>query len=219
MKRILCRLLFSSLILFVAAPAAWAVDQTTVDWIATTSGRLKMQDNVTFLTNGDDATAGDGAILQLGYYDAATSENNFAGNWVPLTGEGSLNPSFDTTIGDTGGFVDGRFSLSTTFIVGTHQLPVGNPILSIRFYNSTALNTATFFGAVSNDAWVWATPTVAPPGSSVGPLTISNPNAALEWQGGGAGYFTNIAIPEPSAALLIVCAAGMFGGARRRGSR
>ena len=40
---------------------------------------------------GGSTLDGDGAVIQIGYFDGATTANNFLGNFVPLTGEGSLN--------------------------------------------------------------------------------------------------------------------------------
>jgi hypothetical protein len=191
-------------------------DQTTVDWANTLAGSFYSDAAKTILlSEGTPEINGDGFVLQLGYYDQATTANNFLGTWVPLTGEGSANTAFNTTsIGDDEanvGLGDGLFSFTTTFVVGSgtsgNNLPSSTAIpLAIRFYNSDSIATATAYGAVSNDAveWLWKTPAfddTAVIDIAVDPTTAGT----LEWQGGGTGYYTNQPIPEPSA----VCLAGL----------
>jgi hypothetical protein len=50
------------------------------------------------LTSGTPAL-GDGAMLQFGYYSLADHFDPFAGEWVPLTGEGARN-GWVSTVGD-----------------------------------------------------------------------------------------------------------------------
>jgi hypothetical protein len=193
------------------------------------------------LSGGSALIDGDGAVLQLGYYDAATTANNFAGNWVPLTGQTSANiaivpgsspaePYNATSIGDTtaNGGSDGTFFLSgLNFTVGDltsgNSLPASNTIpLAIRFYNGTTIATSTFFNVVSDDLWLWKTPST--PAVNVA-LSLDDPN--LEWlsiaQGQNANTafhttVTNTAIPEPSTIASLFIGASSLGLAliRRR---
>ena len=66
------------------------------------SGSYLMRDsNGSTVLTGGTAAEGDGAVVQLGYFNAATGALPFNGNWVPLTGQGGANSAFSTTsIGD-----------------------------------------------------------------------------------------------------------------------
>jgi hypothetical protein len=199
----------SWVILTMLAPAlaSFAQMQTTVNWSNTSDGALKNSDNATLLLAGTSVD-GDGFVLELGYYDQATIGNNFTGTWVPLTGQNSANEVYgNTSIGDTGGGPDGRFSLVTTFVQGStsqgEDLPSATTIpLTIRFYNATSTDTATAYGAVSNDAWLWKIPSTLP-GETIN-ISISGSTTGLEWLGGGSGYYTNTAIPEPSVEAILM---------------
>lgn len=190
------------------------------------------------LTPGS-AADGDGAVLQLGYYDAAAVGNNFSGTWHPLTGAGSLNiggdtgsglPFTATSIGDIGGGGapdgSGIFAFSIVFddmVTGTfHDLPTATTIpLVIRFFNGTSLGASTHFNAVSNDAWLWklpATPSPLPP-----TINISLSDAGLEWQSVAAGqsaasaFHTSIVtVPEPAVTTLVIFGCSVFVTRRRR---
>lgn len=167
-----------------------------------TQGELKDR-NGTLLTAGTSA-AGDGAIIQLGYYTGATQASPFIGTWVPLTGPGTM---LTTTIGDLGQ-ADGKFNLGHHFQSDSPNVPaIGTP-LAIRFYDGTSLETANYFNCVSNTGgyWNWTLGTPEPT------LTVSfkTPPEALVWQDGAASAFrTTIPIPEPSAWLLLSAAAGL----------
>src|ERR1043166_480175 len=79
-------------VLFLASWAALttihAANQTTVNMDS--GGHTLSDQNSVLLTSGTSAD-GNGAVLRLGYYDNATLANPFAGIFIPLTGEGSLN--------------------------------------------------------------------------------------------------------------------------------
>jgi len=168
------------------------------------SASLFDQNNVA-LSPGTTAD-GDGFIFQLGYYDQATASNNFNGNWVALTGQGSANIGGDisgsspaealnqTSIGDlnvnfgatnvplnTNG--SGAFALSVTFDSTTfntfNNLPQSTSIpLAIRFYNAYSLASATFYNTVSCNLWLWKTPSSPAPT----PISISLDDPGLVWE-------------------------------------
>jgi hypothetical protein len=186
------------------------------------------------LTGGSLMVDGDGTVLQLGYYDGATTANNFLGNWVPLTGETSLNtatipgssppePYNRTSIGDiTVKFAgDATFAMSLNFELGnaasSNSLPaVGStPPLAIRFYNNTTIASSTYYNVVSDDSWLWSAPSINDPFVNV---TISLNDLNLEWlstalgQGAESAFHTTIPlanVPEPAtwAGSLLMSAA------------
>jgi hypothetical protein len=202
------------------------------------SGSQFVFDQLVGKLNSGTAADGDGAVIQLGFYDNATTGNNFLGTWHAMTGSGSLNTggntglahSYNTTsIGDSGGGAapggSGIFGFSLVFdssITGTfNDLPSSTIIpLAIKFFDGTTLNNSNFYNVVSNDAWVWKTPAVPAPIPPT--ISISLSDSGLEWQSVAQGqsastaFHTSIAIvPEPTVTLL-----GGFGlaalAARRR---
>lgn len=194
------------------------------------SGTQFLRDASGTLLSAGTSADGDGAVLQLGYYDGASTGNNFLGNWIPLSGEGSLNtgviPGFsltfdNTSIGDlneaAGG--DGTFAIALTFTVGDSQtgdsLPSSTAIpLSIRFLNGTTIADSTHFNVVSSDTWTWKTPG-EDPAQPVINISLSDPN--LEWQGGESSAFrTTLAVPEPSTGLALIGGVAVLLAHRRR---
>lgn len=185
------------------------------------------------LSAGNTSLDGDGFVLQLGYYTGATTGNNFLGNWVSLTGEGSANTgnitgtglNFNqTTIGDTDDRnpdgAAGTFAVSVTFDTAfankSQNLPAVGVPLAIRFFNSTTVGPTALFNVVSNDAWLWQTPGEAP---SQPVISMSLSDANLEWQSVAQGQsdteFMTV-IPEPSSAALLGLGAAVLGLRRRR---
>lgn len=188
--------------------------------------------------SGGGAGDGNGDVLQLGYYSAATLVNNFAGTWVPLSGQTSLNtaivpgsnpsePYNATSIGDltVNGAADGSFALSLNFVAGSptsgNSFPAAGVPLALRFYNGTSIANSTFYNVVSDDLWVWKTP-VTPPTN----VTISLDDLGLEWQSIALGQAANTAfhttipitaVPEPSTWVAgALVAATLAAVARRR---
>lgn len=164
--------------------------------------------NGTLLTAGTPAP-GDGAVLQLGYYSAATTLNPFAGTWMRITGPGT---GYWSTIGDSR-VLDGTFSLTYHFKDTYSFVPPAGTPLAIRFYDATSLSAASHFNCVSNTdgTWNWAgglpEPTIN--------LTFSLTSTTQVWQGGAASaYRTTIPIPEPSACLIVMI--GTLALSRRR---
>lgn len=200
------------------------------------------QTGLTALSGGSPTIDGDGFVLQLGYYDGASTVNSFLGTWIPLTGEGSANnggaipltsPTLTfnkTSIGDrvSQGAGDGEFYLTVTFDTSnantSSNLPGSTTIpLAIRLYNASTLAAATHYNTVSKDTWLWVTPNTPEPL----PINISLAETGLEWESfGGAGHTVDngtggktslVLVPEPSSSvLLLVGMLGLVASRRRR---
>ncbi len=172
------------------------------------------------LPSGVTGVSGDGAILQLGYFDQGTASNLFAGQWVPLTGGGSFNPQFNTTVGD--GINSGapnRASFQLSLDTTTQRLPaVGTP-LGIRIFNqtlATALDAGNsrgwFSQTVVSPDWLWQNPAEPPTNPSIS-IAFTNANARLLSSGALLSSVTTVAtitpianpvvVPEPSSLLLL----------------
>jgi hypothetical protein len=163
--------------------------------------------NGSSLTEGMVARAGDGARLELGYFDLATVVNPFLGNWIMLAGG---------TIGDKGEgeLGDGRFELEANFIPGV-PLPAEGTPLAIRFYDAPPKSRPHFFNTVSNEQGLWNWRNGS---NEIVQVTLTFPG--LVWEGGGASAFRTtipVPVPEPSAVTLIVTA--MFSIAWNRRQR
>jgi hypothetical protein len=211
---------------------------TTIDWSNDGNTLVKDENNVALSTGA--AGNSNGALIQIGYYDGATSANQFLGTWVPLTGAG---PAL-TTIGDSPDGNDlaaGRFGFTTTFhfttnsgnnkpvdvfdssfdtaayttmssIPITSTAPPSSQILSIRIYNVGE----TRFNAVSNNNWMWQTPTDA--GTNLPAISLTQ--AGIVWEDSAHPFQTFLftAVPEPSSIVLLALGTGAlaFGYRRRR---
>lgn len=181
------------------------------------------------LTNGTGLD-GDGAIIQIGYFSApaagADPASYTALDWlsfIALTGDGSLNSGFDTTMGDGGGgaIPDGFYThTGITFDTTAHSgVPLAAQRIGIRFYNGTSVATSTGYNTVSAADGGWVLAGAADlPGTPVSPWMDTSVGlgglAALSWESGPGGAFTTI-IPEPSSMLLSLLG-GIFLLRRRR---
>lgn len=222
-------LFLAALALFTSAVTSFGAAIVT---IRLDSGSQFLRDSLGVFLTGGGFGDGNGAVLQLGYYDGATTANNFLGNWVALSGEGSLNtglvtgsspaePFNKTSIGDSAssGAGDGQFALALTFELGSSQtgnnLPNSVSIpLAIRFYNGTSISTSTHFNVVSNDLWTWKTPAEIPANPEVF-MSLSEANS--EWQGGASSEFkTTLPVPEPSTGLALLGGVALLVAHRRR---
>jgi hypothetical protein len=236
-------LLLSCLLLTAVGLRVSRADQTTVSF---DSGDHMIFDNAALhggsdvLLSGGTSSDGDGTVLQLGYYSGATAGNNFTGTWTPLTGQGSLSTATisgsspteqynKTSIGDiTAKFAgDGTFAMSLNFFAGSptsgQSLPTGGstPPLAIRFYNGTTIETSTFYNVVSDDSWLWITPTNASPSI---PISLNDPGlkwlSVVQGQDANTAFHTTIPlsqVPEPATILTAAaCAATLTIGALKR---
>lgn len=165
------------------------------------------------LTPGLELVSQDGAVLEVGYYTLASTENPFAGSWVTMVGP-SIPASTFATIGDKTNGAAGLFHRSTGFGVtplGPYAFPaIGTP-MTIRFFNAPASQVPTHYNAVSSVDWIW--PGLGDPQSQ---LTMDVSSAAsLLWFGGpGSTFRTTIPVPEPSGVLMVF--AGAAAGCMRR---
>ena len=177
------------------------------------------------LFGGSSGIDGDGAVVQIGYFTDATAGNNFGnGNFVPLSGEGSLF-NVSTTVGDSvnnGGDTGTLFSDALNIFAGLNGgandglFPAVDTPLSIRIFNNTTIAASTFYEAISNNLWKWKAPSETPPVvqlflDSAGLVAKSGTNVAPT----SANIQTNTQIvPEPTSAALIMV--GMLSLAARR---
>jgi PEP-CTERM motif len=226
--------------------SAFSQANTTVNWSnfsfdsATQNAVLFRDSSGNPLSQGTGNVNTDGSLVQLGYYDAGTVANPFAGNWIPLTGFG---PTLHTSVGDSGsnptsgGSGAGIIDFVTVFNLGTSSAvvypgdsgtyatqssisitsttPPNGQILSIRFYNTT--NGTGLYNAVSASDWQWQTPTTTGGGAIVNLLIADafadgagGSLADLIWQAGGSNAFKTV-IPVPEPSTFVLLGLGAIG--------
>jgi hypothetical protein len=193
--------LFTSCILAVSAKAASLI----VNWSMTPSDGRELTNRTGIPLSAGTPAAGDGTLLELGYYSMATASNPFAGSWTVLS---------SSTMGDNGIEVAGRFSTSS--ILGDAVLPglTTSTPLSIRYYDSASFATSTYFNAVSNTSGAWNYVIPIDPSLTIN-LAIDK-NVSIVFQGGVEGAFrTVVPIPEPSH-MILVLVGGFIALSRRR---
>lgn len=188
-------------------------------------------DGTTPLTSGVSGTAGDGAVIQIGYYSSATAGNNFGsgsfGSFTPLTGQGSVFGFANTTIGDTPanlspGPFNGFFISGINIQAGINDalLPTPGTPLSIRIFNNTTIAASTRYQALSNNLWLWQAPANAPLSptinmnlNSAGLVALSGATVATP----GSTISTTISTaPEPTSAALLMVGLVSLASRRRR---
>lgn len=183
-------------------------------------------DLVTPLTSGDPSTAGDGAIVQLGYFSASSPSDLFAGEFVALTGIGGLNSAFgNTSVGDDPseistilktGWAYFTVQFETTDPSRNQGLPAAGTFLAVRFFNCATLEASTHFNTISSSdsQWAWVAPSFPAPSSFLELTDYSN----IVWQDAANPGATTIAVPEPAAyaALLGMATLGLVAMRRRR---
>ena len=233
-----------ALLLWAGAADLWAQALTTVNFDS--GGKLVFDQN-TAATNpltAGPAGDGNGAVLQLGYYSLASTADNFAGTWIPLTGETSANTATvphstetynQTSIGDILFFgtanTPGTFAIRVDFKLGNatsgNNLPGSTTIpLALRFYNAQTIATSTFYNVVSDDDWLWTTPVIPPENFPI-VISLDKTVPPLEWlsiaqgQPANTAFHTTIslaAVPEPAtmATGLLTSAGVVFAAFRRR---
>ena len=230
---------------------AWSISSSSIFSAALVfnidSGSNPLRDkNGLLLSGGIDTARGDGAVFQLGYFTGATSDgNNFAGAWVPITGQGSANfvdgSAFDTTIGDNPSLVggggpgtaDGLFVIADFVIQDTAlTLPQAGTILSLRIFDKTSLTaTGNNFMTLSNNLWKWKTPgSLTDPNSTVNISLDQTTGLRMENRSGAGGLASTASgdtasasprptipfgVPEPSCSLLAFAGIVTFLARRR----
>lgn len=211
------------------------------------SGGLSVRNNggATPITAGSPNVNFDGGIIQLGYFNASSDNNNFLGTFIPLSGEGSTNfvsnTVFDTTVGDdfNQGFgppFDGQFQISLTYNDAQHSaLPATGTVLSIRIYNQTSIAASSHFMTLSNNSWKWKDlkSGVPSPTDAVN-ISFADPGVLRQENRLGSGGLTstpggttvsgdpqaNIAIvPEPTSAGLLMLGLVSLASRRRRAAK
>ena len=216
MKTFVVRL--AVLVLMLSARIAFgaAIVKVTMD-----SGSRTLLDKVgagAQAITGGTTSDGDGAVLQLGYYTAATAGFNFAGTWIGITGKGGANSAFNTvSIGDRNadGAGDGTFAFTLlvfdTLSTTSNVVPPVGAIVAFRIYNAKTIATSTFFMSLSDDSWIW--PPAGNPGDMTNTLTISLDDPSLRVQNSSGTGSTlapagnigaNIPVPEPSSQMLLL---------------
>lgn len=187
------KFLYASLAFVGMTGLCFGQDTTTVNW-GNFSSNSGTQSSILFrdaagnpLSQGVSNTNSDGTLVQLGYYSGAVDgNNNFTGNWTPITGFGSALPrtaigdAFNNNGGGGNGSGAGVIDFTTFFISGedqpfvydpqfsgsyqtqssvviTNTTPPNGIIMSIRFYDTINGLTGNF-NAVSANSWVWQSP-------------------------------------------------------------
>lgn len=202
---------------------------TLVSLFIDSGNRVLRNQSGTALTGGSTSVNFDGAVLQVGYFSSATVGNNFAGNFIPLTGQGSLF-NVQTTIGDSvlnggdnGSIFSDRLDIVTGLNGGANDglLPAANTPLSIRFYNATTIGASTFFETVSNNLWLWKAPAAAPNNPTVNLFfdsagLVARSGAVVAAPGTNINTNTPTAAPEPTSAALLMVGLVSLASRRRR---
>src|SRR6202000_1191594 len=98
--------------------AQTALSTTEVDWFNNSSTLLRDLNGVA-LTQGTANLNSDGALVQLGYFSAGTSANNFAGTWIPITGSSATGRTSVGDSGDLSGAGAGTLAFTTVFHFNT----------------------------------------------------------------------------------------------------
>ncbi len=179
-----------------------------INWSVTTEpGRRLVDRSFSPLSSGTGA-AGDGTLVQLGYYDAATPAKPFIGKWVTLD---------STTMGDDGIEEFGKFATSSTLGDEPFLAPaVGTP-LAIRFFDDVSIGQSTYFNAASNTDGSWNF--LAPDDPATVIDMVIDKAGGVVFRSRFFPFTTSIhvPVPEPTASLLAALGLSMVFLRRRRG--
>lgn len=169
---------------------------------------------------------GDGAVLQIGYFasvpvglDPASYTPADWASFIPLSGEGSSNPSYTTSIGD-GGAPAGFYTLGVTFDDTDDDLPTVPSRVGIRYFDGLTVAGSSESNIVTSahSDWIISPPSIGstPAAASLDARVPSSPaphEPGLVWENGETSAFK--VVPEPSSTLLGL-AAGLLLCLRRR---
>lgn len=153
-----------------------------------------------------------GHVMQLGYFDGPAHDKDPStyttadwGTFVPLTGNGSLNPDdFPHSIIGAGDGPPGFFSFGVTFFDSTHDgVPTSQKRIGIRFYNAATVEEATLSNIVSASGplWVLPTPGTGPnaPTPADASLDVASLLGTLAWL--GTPFRTDVTPTAPEVTL------------------
>lgn len=196
---------------FIVAALSPMVDGATLVYMKSgTFAGVILQNESGLPLSGGSAASGNGTLLEFGYYSLASASDPFSGAWNALTGPNSVSLII-TTIGDQA-HPDGQFGMSFYLDPASVGLLQDGTPLAIRFFNSTSRTNSTFFNTVSNTtgSWNW--------NSSAFQIDMTVGDVpGIVWQDGvGSAFLTTIAVPEPSAFILMGCGVAVWAGIRRR---
>lgn len=170
---------------------------TRVNWFNSPGTEL-LDNSGTPLFQGTNPAGYDGDIIQLGYYTMATTSSPYSGIWIPLE---------TWTIGQKLGGINRAGLFNYDSIISESSELTGIP-LSLRFFDSPAIETATFFNNAANLSGSWNL-NFSAAGSLV--INISLTDQGLAWQdGSGSAFRTTIPVPEPCVTGLMLASFLLF---------
>ena len=227
------KIVLTSLFIFTAL-SAMARAAAIVTVAVSTDGRSLQNFLGTPLTAGNLGTNNDGAVVQIGYFQGASTASNFGdaneSNFVILIGANS-QLSLNLTIGDTVANVTGHGEIFADVdvsgrtgggVTDTAFPAVGVP-LSMRIFSGTTIGGSTHYDVVSNDSWVWVTPVNSP---SIARIEMNFDIAGLVSKNGqavttiGSPVRTTAVnpflVPEPTSAALLMVGLVSLVSRRRR---
>lgn len=178
----------------------------TINWSVTSDPTRNLENRIALPLSAGSSVAGDGTLIQLGYYSSATQATPFSGSWVTLA---------TTSMGDDSIDISGKFTTTTILGDGAFIAPsVGTP-LAVRFFDGISVATSSYFNVVSNTSGGWNF--IAPIDPTPNINIVIDKTAGVVFQSGEVGAFqTSLAVPEPSSSLLIGIAATSLLLRRRR---
>ena len=162
-------------ILFLVAMATLGTRLVAVDQIQF----LLNSQSATFLdTDGTPITAGsadanqDGGLIQLGFFSEATTENPFAGDWIPLSTGPHIGDSATLTGAQAGTFQSsivfqenspiatvypgdaGEYQVLSSITI-TDNDPGFGKLLAIRYFDRSTIEPGVKYNTIADPAWQW----------------------------------------------------------------